>query len=94
DVYALGMTVLEAVRGALPFDPSDPEGALRWHRERGPLPDDLPPPLRELLERLLAREPSGRPSPLELPLAIGTCQTDLWRAEAAASGPAAAPAEP
>ncbi len=62
DVYALGMVAYEALSGRRAFDGEHPvQIALRQIRdEPHPLPDDLPPAVRDLVERTLVKDPAGR----------------------------------
>lgn len=65
DVFALG-TVLAYVVGVRPFG-EGPSEALTYrvvHKE--PVLDGLPAPLREIVERCLAKDPAARPTPTEL----------------------------
>jgi transcriptional regulator with GAF, ATPase, and Fis domain/tetratricopeptide (TPR) repeat protein len=67
DLYALGVLLHHLLAGAPPFPGDDPGAVLHGHlarpapplRERRP---DAPPALAELVERLLAKEPDGRPA--------------------------------
>ncbi|PWW22119.1 serine/threonine-protein kinase [Geodermatophilus normandii] len=62
DVYALGMVAYECLAGRRAFDGEHPvQIALRQIRdEPDPLPDDLPGPVRELVSRMLVKDPAGR----------------------------------
>ncbi|MGY1733693.1 protein kinase [Geodermatophilus sp. SYSU D01045] len=62
DVYALGMVAYECLAGRRAFDGEHPvQIALRQIRdEPDPLPSDVPAPLRELVARMLAKDPAGR----------------------------------
>jgi serine/threonine protein kinase len=62
DVYSLGLVLLEAVTGRREFPGAATEAAVaRLHRDPE-VPDSLPEEWRELLSRMLARDPAGRPS--------------------------------
>ncbi|SDX74658.1 serine/threonine protein kinase [Modestobacter sp. DSM 44400] len=62
DVYALGMVAYEALSGRRAFEGENPvQIALLQIRETpAPLPDDVPEPVRRLVERALAKEPAER----------------------------------
>jgi serine/threonine protein kinase len=70
DFYAIGVMVYECLTGSLPFQGSAIEVML--HKQDGEIPDpqrkvaDVPPALRSLCMRLLARDPESRPSGPEL----------------------------
>ena len=70
DVYALGVMVHEALTGTKPFDGETPLVVMMAHL-RNPLPEmppelDIPQGLRELLARMLAKDPAARPSAAEV----------------------------
>ncbi|NEM07570.1 serine/threonine protein kinase [Geodermatophilus normandii] len=62
DVYSLGMVAYECLAGRRAFDGEHPvQIALRQIRdEPDPLPDDLPAPVRDLVARMLVKDPAGR----------------------------------
>jgi serine/threonine protein kinase len=70
DFYAIGVMLYECLTGTLPFQGSAIEVML--HKQDGEIPDprrkvaDVPPALRSLCMRLLARDPESRPSGPEL----------------------------
>ncbi len=65
DLYALGVTAYEALLGRAPLDDRDPVTLIAAILERGLPPvretlPDLPGPLADLLERLVAPDPAER----------------------------------
>lgn len=67
DLYALGVLLYRMLTGRRPFDGDDPVALARQHLESEPVPIDalargVPPPVGELVARLLAKSPAGRPS--------------------------------
>ncbi|MEO3810894.1 protein kinase [Sphaerisporangium sp. B11E5] len=62
DIYALGVVAYECLAGRRPFDGDTPVTiALKHIREDPPpLPPDVPPPVRHLVERALAKDPARR----------------------------------
>ncbi|MGY1653662.1 serine/threonine-protein kinase [Geodermatophilus sp. SYSU D01119] len=64
DVYALGMVAWECLAGHRAFEGDNPvQIALRQLREDpAPLPADVPGPVRDLVARMLAKDPAGRPA--------------------------------
>ncbi|MCZ2826725.1 MULTISPECIES: protein kinase domain-containing protein [unclassified Modestobacter] len=62
DVYALGLVGYECLAGQRGFDGGDAvEVALRRIREvPPPLPDDVPAPVRALIDRAIAKDPTER----------------------------------
>lgn len=66
DLYSLGVTLFEALTGALPYLRGTVEETFERHRSEPP--DDvrrhvetIPPALAGLVDRLLARDPAARP---------------------------------
>lgn len=64
DLYALGIVAYECLAGQPPFTADTPLAlALAHSREPPPpLPETVPPAVRELVERMLAKDPQDRPS--------------------------------
>src|SRR5690606_16554783 len=64
DIYALGIVAYECLAGHPPFTADTPLAlALAHSREPPPpLPDSVPPAVRELVECMLAKDPQERPS--------------------------------
>ncbi|SFO56796.1 serine/threonine protein kinase [Geodermatophilus obscurus] len=64
DVYALGMVAWECLAGRRAFDGGNPvQIALRQlHEEPPPLPGSVPAPVRELVSRMVAKDPAARPA--------------------------------
>jgi eukaryotic-like serine/threonine-protein kinase len=62
DVYALGMVAYECLAGRRAFDGENSvQIALKQIREQpNPLPDDVPLPIRSVVERALAKDPVDR----------------------------------
>jgi serine/threonine protein kinase len=62
DVYALGVVAYQCLSGHRPFDGATPiEIAMKHVRDTPrPLPGDIPPPVRAIVERALAKDPKAR----------------------------------
>ncbi|HWS38584.1 MAG TPA: serine/threonine-protein kinase [Actinoplanes sp.] len=62
DVYALGVVAYQCLSGHRPFDGATPiEIAMKHVRETPrPLPGDIPPAVRAIVERAMAKDPSTR----------------------------------
>ena len=62
DVYALGVVAYQCLSGHRPFDGSTPiEIAMKHVRETPrPLPGDIPPSVRAIVDRALAKDPAAR----------------------------------
>ncbi|MDG4794793.1 serine/threonine-protein kinase [Micromonospora sp. WMMD1082] len=100
DVYALGVVAYQCLAGRRPFEGDNPlDIAMRHVRENPrPLPSDIPPQVRALVERALAKDPKDRwPSAAALAAVARQLKTALSQ-QARAGGQAApisaAPASP
>jgi len=65
DLYAAGVILFEMLSGRPPFEGSDTIAILRAHVEQPPPPlqdfvPDIPPPLAQIVARLLAKKPDQR----------------------------------
>ncbi|MEU4566052.1 protein kinase [Micromonospora sp. NPDC023956] len=62
DVYALGVVAYQCLAGRRPFEGDNPlEIAMRHVRETPrPLPADIPPTVRALVDRAMAKDPAAR----------------------------------
>ncbi len=62
DVYALGVVAYQCLAGRRPFEGDNPlEIAMKHVRETPPpLPADIPPAVREIVMRTLAKDPAAR----------------------------------
>ncbi|MDI6099028.1 protein kinase [Actinoplanes sp. NEAU-A12] len=62
DVYALGVVAYQCLSGHRPFDGATPiEIAMKHVRETPrPLPADIPPAVRAIVERAMAKDPAAR----------------------------------
>ncbi len=60
DVYALGVVLFELFAGRVPFRAQTPVATLLLHLEAAPPLDALPPALRPVLGRALAKDPARR----------------------------------
>jgi serine/threonine protein kinase len=62
DVYALGVVAYQCLSGHRPFDGATPiEIAMKHVRDMPrPLPADIPPPVRAIVDRALAKDPAAR----------------------------------
>ncbi|HYN94892.1 MAG TPA: serine/threonine-protein kinase, partial [Pilimelia sp.] len=62
DVYALGVVAYQCLSGHRPFEGDNPlEIAMKHVREvPRPLPADIPPPVRAIVERSMAKDPAAR----------------------------------
>ena len=63
DLYSLGVVLYEALTATKPFDGETPIAIALAHLrdEPKPLPGNIPPPLRSIVESTMARDPARRP---------------------------------
>ncbi len=64
DLYSLGVVAYEILAGDPPFEADTPLALALMHvrEEPGPLPNDIPPAVRGLVDAMLAKDPADRPS--------------------------------
>lgn len=67
DIYSLGVTLFEMLTGRRPWDSDDPGELATLHREAKPpqlrtLRPDVPEPVAELVQEMLAKDPLRRPA--------------------------------
>ncbi|MER7333255.1 MULTISPECIES: protein kinase [unclassified Micromonospora] len=98
DVYALGVVAYQCLAGRRPFEGDNPlEIAMRHVREAPrPLPADIPPQVRAVVERALAKDPAARwPSAAALAGVARQMKAQLSQQARAGGRPiSAAPASP
>ncbi|MBM4369905.1 MAG: serine/threonine protein kinase, partial [Deltaproteobacteria bacterium] len=84
DLYSLGITLYEAVCGARPFSARGAAGWLSVHRSGGATPlievaPGIPVRLASLVDRLMSRDPAGRPPSAAVALALLTGSVGIRR---------------
>jgi serine/threonine-protein kinase len=90
DVYALGVVAYQCLSGHRPFEGDNPlEIAMRHVRENPPpLPGDIPPAVRQIVERSMAKDPAARwPSTAALALVARRASAQLAAGGAAPTTP-------
>ena len=65
DIYALGLILLECLTGEREYTGTLAETAVARLARQPRIPDGLPAPLTQALQRMTAREPADRPTALE-----------------------------
>jgi hypothetical protein len=96
DVYALGIVAYQCLSGRRPFEGENPlEIAMRHVRDTPPpLPPDIPPPVRQIVETAMAKDPAQRyPSAAALGHIARRAASQL-AAGTTAAGPTGAPVGP
>ncbi|MBM2616818.1 protein kinase [Actinoplanes sp. LDG1-06] len=95
DVYALGVVAYQCLSGHRPFDGATPmEIAMKHVRETPrPLPGDIPPQVRAIVDRALAKDPNAR-WPSASALAAVARQAAASLANPAQAAPTGSPARP
>jgi serine/threonine kinase PknH len=79
DVFALGCIMIYAATGTPPFGEGTAASVLYRVVHAEPALDGLPPWLRELVARCLAKDPALRPTPQALAAAIPPGEQGAWR---------------
>jgi serine/threonine-protein kinase len=70
DIYSLGVTLFEMLTGRRPWESEDPAELATFHRETKPadvrtLRPEVPAPVAELVQAMLAKDPLRRPGSAE-----------------------------
>jgi serine/threonine protein kinase len=73
DVYSLGVIAYQLLCGIAPFAADDHHALIQAHLHQPPPPptEDLPAPMRDLLVRMLAKNPVDRPTLVEIKAGLG-----------------------
>ena len=97
DVYALGLVLLEAIKGRREYEGGALESAMARLKRTPYVPPDVPDPLGRALRRMTLTEPTDRPTAAEVAAILGepAAPDDLvvgpaWRAPARWLGPVGA----
>ncbi|MFD7259786.1 serine/threonine-protein kinase [Streptomyces sp. NPDC059874] len=77
DVFALGATLVMACTGSAPFAGDSVPRLLHEVVNAEPDLSAVPPGLRGIIERCLAKDPAARPSPQELPAMVGRVEPSV-----------------
>ncbi|WP_435830575.1 protein kinase domain-containing protein [Polymorphospora rubra] len=96
DVYALGVVAYQCLSGHRPFEGDNPLAIAMMHVRDTPrpLPGDIPPPVRSIVDRAMAKDPGGRwPSASALAVAARQVAAEL-SGQPRPAGPPTAPNRP
>jgi serine/threonine-protein kinase len=95
DIYALGVVAYQCLSGHRPFEGDNPlEIAMKHVREQArPLPGDIPPAIRRIVDQSMAKDPAARFQTAALLGAVAR-QAAATLGNAPASRPASQPARP
>jgi serine/threonine-protein kinase len=94
DVYSLGVVAYQCLAGHRPFEGENPlEIALKHVREvPRPLPGDIPPVVRSIVERAMSKDPAARwPSAATLAAVARQAAATLSAGVSVSSGPGGTP---
>ncbi|MFI5840990.1 protein kinase [Catenuloplanes sp. NPDC051500] len=94
DVYALGVVAYQCLSGRRPFEGDNPlDIAMRHVRDAPrPLPSDIPPQVRAIVERAMSKQPAGRyPSAAAMAVVARQAASSLANTPRPANRPSSGP---